>query len=86
MGKIRSSAGESLVLVAVGAGRLARRWPGLLAIPISYAAAAAGLYDHSYGYIISALIAGAVGVGWYVSPLRGIEARRRAGAGGTGLT
>jgi hypothetical protein len=65
-------------MVALGAGRLVHRWPGLLAVPISYGIAAAALYQHAYAYILSAVIAGAVGVGWYASPLRQIEARRRA--------
>jgi hypothetical protein len=74
----RSTALESLSVVALGAGRLAGRWPGLLAVPISYGVAAAVLYDHSFGYILSAVIAAAVGVIWYASPLRLLEARRRA--------
>ncbi len=74
----RSAALGSLSVVALGVARLAERWPGLLAVPVSYGIAAAALYDRSYGYILSALIAGAVGVGWYSSPLRKIEARRRA--------
>ena len=78
MATLRSTALESLSLTAVGAGRLVRRWPGLLAIPVSYGAAAAGLYGHSYGYILSAVIAAGVGVAWYGSPLRRIEAKRRA--------
>jgi hypothetical protein len=73
----RSVAAESLSVVALGAGRLVLRWPGLLAIPVSYAIAAALLYSHAYGYILSAVIAGAVGMGWYGSPLRKLEARRR---------
>jgi hypothetical protein len=74
----RSTALESLSVVAVGAGRLAGRWPGLLAVPISYGIAAAALYGRSFGYILSAVIAAAVGVIWYASPLRLLEARRRA--------
>ena len=50
----------------------------MLAIPVSYGIAAAVLYSRPYGYILSALIAGAVGAGWYASPLRSVEARRRA--------
>ncbi len=76
--RARSTAVESLSVAALGAWRLVQRWPGLLAIPISYAIAAALLYDRRYGYIVSALIAGAVGVVWYASPLRVVEARRRA--------
>lgn len=53
----------------------------MLAIPISYGIAASALYGRSYGYILSALIAGAVGVGWYASPLRSVEARRRSREG-----
>ncbi len=75
--RARSTAVESLLVVAIGAWRLVQRWPGLLAIPISYAIAATILYDRRYGYILSAVIAGAVGVAWYVSPLRVVEARRR---------
>jgi len=76
-GRARSTAIESLSVVALGALRLVRRWPGLLAIPVSYGIAAALLYDRRYGYILSAVIAGAVGVAWYASPLRVVEARRR---------
>jgi len=76
--RARSTAGESLSVAALGALRLMQRWPGLLAIPISYAIAAAILYDRRYGYILSAVIAGAVGVLWYASPLRVVEARRRS--------
>jgi hypothetical protein len=72
------TAAESLSVVAAGAGRLVRRWPGLMAIPVSYGIAAAALYDVSYAWILSAVIAGGVGVVWYLSPLRQIEARRRA--------
>jgi hypothetical protein len=75
----RSAGLESLSVVALGAKRLIARWPGLASVPVSYGIAAACLYDHAYGYIISAVIAGAVGVGWYASPLRGLEARRRDG-------
>jgi len=74
----RSTAAESLSVLALGAGRLLRSWPGMLAIPVSYGIAAAVLYSRPYGYILSALIAGAVGAGWYASPLRSVEARRRA--------
>ena len=35
---------ESLSVVALGAGRLVQRWPGLLAVPVSYGIAAAALY------------------------------------------
>src|SRR5271169_960232 len=77
--RARSTASESLSVVALGALRLIQRWPGLLAIPVSYAIAASVLYDRRYGYILSAVIAGAVGVLWYASPLRVVEARRRAG-------
>jgi hypothetical protein len=74
----RSTARESLSLVALGAARLVQRWPGLLAVPISYGIAAAVLYGRSFGYVLSAVIAAAVGVIWYLSPLRVVEARRRA--------
>ncbi len=79
---MRSAAIESLSVTAAGAGRLVRRWPGLLAIPVSYAIAAATLYQHAYSYIVSALIAGVVGALWYASPLRRVEARRRARSAG----
>lgn len=75
----RSAGLESLSVVALGATRLIARWPGLASVPVSYGIAAACLYGHSYGYIISAVIAGAVGAGWYGSPLRELEARRRDG-------
>ena len=72
-----STALGSLSVVALGAVRLVQRWPGLLAVPVSYGVAAAVLYEHSYAYILSAVIAAVVGVGWYASPLRRVEARRR---------
>lgn len=74
----RSTALESLSVVALGAVRLLQRWPGLLAVPVSYGIAAAVLYERSYAYILSAVIAAVVGVAWYASPLRRVEARRRA--------
>lgn len=74
----RSTALESLSVVALGAVRLVQRWPGLLAVPVSYGIAAGVLYGRSFGYVLSAVIAAAVGVIWYASPLRVVEARRRA--------
>ena len=38
---MRPAAIESLSVTAAGAERLPRRWPGLIAIPVSYAIAAA---------------------------------------------
>jgi len=73
----RTTAVESLSVVALGAGRLVRRWPGLLAVPVSYGIAGTVLYDSRYGYIVSAVIAFAVGFFWYASPSRRIEERWR---------
>lgn len=61
----------------VGLGRIALFWPGMVVLVLAYAAVAGGLYGHSYSNLWGALAATVVGVAWYLSPLRRVEARRR---------
>jgi hypothetical protein len=61
----------------LGAGRLVWWWPGLVVVALAYAAVAAGLFDQPYPNLWGVIAAIAVGVAWYASPLRRLEARRR---------
>lgn len=61
-----------------GGARLARSWPGMVAMPVAYGATAAGLYGDHYPNLWGVVAAAAVGIAWYGSPLGRLEARRRA--------
>lgn len=74
----RQAAAASLSRIVRSAFRLAAWWPGMVAIPIAYAAVAAGLYHDSYPDLWGFLAAAVVGVAWYASPLGRWEARRRS--------
>lgn len=64
--------------VARGGLRLLWWWPGVVVVIVAYAAVAIGLYDHSYSNLWGGLAAAVVAAAWYGSPVRRIEARRRA--------
>lgn len=64
--------------VARGGARLVYWWPGLVVVLVAYAAVAIGLYRHSYSNLWGGLAAAVVAAAWYGSPVRRIEARRRA--------
>jgi hypothetical protein len=75
---VRQVAVASLRRAVLGAGRLVWWWPGLLVVVLAYAAVAAGLFDRPYPNLWGAIAAIVVGAAWYASPLRRLEARRRA--------
>ena len=70
-------AAESLRRAVLGARRLVWWWPGLVVVVLAYTAVAVGLYGRSYPNLWGGIAAIVVGTGWYASPLRGLEARRR---------
>lgn len=74
----RPVAATVLSSVVRGGGRLVWWWPGIVVVLVAYAAVAIGLYDHSYSNLWGGLAAAIVAGAWYGSPLRGLEARRRA--------
>ncbi len=76
-GTFLAVAWRSLGRVAVGAGRLAWWWPGVVVAVAAYVAVAISLYDRSYPNLWGALAATVVGTAWYLSPLRRMETRRR---------
>lgn len=74
---VREVAAESLRRAVLGAGRLARWWPGLIVVALTYVAVASGLFGGSYPNLWGGIAAIVVGTAWYASPLRRVEARRR---------
>lgn len=73
-------AARTLRFAALGAARIASRWPGMVAAVLAYVAVAVptALAGAGYPQLLGALAAGVVGAGWYASPLGRFEARRRA--------
>lgn len=75
----------SLVLVelrilAAGVVRLLWWWPGIVVVVAVYFAVAIGLFHHLYPNLWGGLAAVVAAGAWYGSPMRKIEARRRARA------
>lgn len=77
-----ATAGHSIGRAARGAAVVVRSWPGLVATVVGYAVVAVAVAaiagpQMAYPQLVAIVVATAIGVGWYASPLRRWEANRR---------